>query len=536
MNHLRSNLPMLLLWLTAIVAAPASAQYTQLHNFDWHVEGANPMYPAMLAQGPDGNLYGTLQTSYPNDGSVFAATPDGAVSPLAFFLGPNGNAPQSGLTLGLDGNFYGTTVWGGGSTNTGTVFKYGAGSISTLYSFGNSSDGGYPWVPPIMAPDGNLYGVTDTGASPGQIYRITPDGGYKVIATAPSLTQAPLILATDGNLYGTSQYGGKYNRGTIFQVSLPKGKVKVIHDFNPNKEGSVPFGPVMEDSWGNLEGTTSGGGKYGQGIIYQSTLKGKFKVLHDFQGSECSNSTAGLVADYSVLFGVCSAGGAEGYGTLFEFDTIGGLLLVLHDFQAADGQTPYSTPVLHTNGKIYGLTNQGGTPNAGYGVLYSYQWGITPFVAPVVLNAAHVGDTVQLLGQGFSGGVTVRFNNGNPATSVNIISDTFMTVQVPEGSFSGFISVSEANNEEADGMSLFLIIPQLLNFSPSKGPVGTSVTINGESLTQTTAVTFGGASATFTVNSDKQLTAIVPAKAKSGKIVITTAGGTVTSRGKFVLQ
>ncbi|HVM94101.1 MAG TPA: choice-of-anchor tandem repeat GloVer-containing protein [Terriglobales bacterium] len=533
MKNFKSYLPALLLCLAGMVAVPASAQYSQLHNFDWHVEGANPNYPAMLAQGPDGNLYGTLQTSDPNDGSVFMATPQGAVAPLAFFNGPNGSAPQSGLTLGLDGNFYGSTVWGGSQSSTGTAFKFGAGGITDLHAFANGSDGGYPWVPPIMAPDGNLYGVTDVGTSPGQIYRVAPDGtGFKVIATAPSNTQAPLSLGNDGNLYGTSQYGGKYNRGTIFQVSLPKGKVKIIHQFNPNTEGSVPFGPVLLNSDGNLYGTTSGGGKYGQGIIYRSTLKGKLTVLHDFQGAEGSNSTAGLLPSGEVMYGVCSSGGAFGFGTLFML--FSNEFVVLHDFQEADGATPYSTPILHTNGNIYGLTNLGGTPNAGYGVLYQYQTMDGWSVVPVVLKAARVGDTVQLLGQGFTSATSVVVGLVN--ASFNVISDTFMTVQIPEYAISALIDVHYANGGVASSQQGFLIIPQLLNFSPPRGPAGTLVTINGESLSETTDVTFGGVSASFTVISDKQITATVPAKAKSGKIVITTFGGTATSKGKFVVQ
>ncbi len=537
MKNVRLNVPVLLLCLTAMVAVPASAQYTQLHNFDLHVEGANPNYPAMMAQGPDGNLYGTLQTSDPNDGSVFMSTPLGAFAPLAFFNGTDGNAPQSGLTLGLDGNFYGTTVWGGSQSSTGTAFKFGSGGISDLHAFSNGTDGGYPWVPPIMAPDGNLYGVTDVGASPGQIYRVAPDGsGFKVIGTAPSNTQAPLILGFDGNLYGTSQYGGKYNRGTIFQVSLPSGKVKIVHQFNPSTEGSVPFGPVTQNYDGTLYGTTSGGGKYGQGIVYSSTLKGKLTVIHNFQGMEGSNSTAGLILVLSVpdiLYGVCSSGGAAGFGTLFMVYTDNGDLKVLHDFQTADGATPYSTPILHTNGVIYGLTNQGGTPNAGYGVLYDYGAVTVPFVSPVVLKTARVGDTVQFLGQGFLG--TTRVIVGTQSASFHVISDTFMTIQIPEGAGSGVIEFDESLGEFYT-IQVFLITPQLLNFSPPRGSVGTSVTINGDSLAETTSVMFGKVSATFTVNSDQQITATVPAKAKTGTIAVTTAGGTATSKTKFVVQ
>jgi len=77
-------------------------------------------------------------------------------------------------------------------------------------------------------------------------------------------------------------------------------------------------------------------------------------------------------------------------------------------------------------------------------------------------------------------------------------------------------------------------MPQILNFTPSSGPVGTQVAISGVSLTQTTKITFAGVKATaFSVDSDNQVTATVPEGAKTGKISITTPGGLVHSTGEF---
>jgi hypothetical protein len=66
--------------------------------------------------------------------------------------------------------------------------------------------------------------------------------------------------------------------------------------------------------------------------------------------------------------------------------------------------------------------------------------------------------------------------------------------------------------------------------------VGASVVITGQTFTGATIVTFGGVKATsFTVDSYTQITATVPTGAKTGKIVITTAGGTATSSAKFTV-
>ena len=83
---------------------------------------------------------------------------------------------------------------------------------------------------------------------------------------------------------------------------------------------------------------------------------------------------------------------------------------------------------------------------------------------------------------------------------------------------------------------IYRVTPAIKSFTPTSGAVGTSVAITGTSLTQTTKVTFGGVAATtFTVNSDMKVTATVPTGAKTGKIAITTAGGTATSTGTFTV-
>jgi uncharacterized repeat protein (TIGR03803 family) len=534
MNQSKRNLPATLLLLILFAVGSATAQvYTQLHNFDWHVEGANPNQPALLAQGQDGNLYGTLPTSFPNDGSVFSATVAGGVSPLHLFLGPEGNAPQSGLSLGFDGNFYGSTEWGGTSA-TGTAFKFGSAGLSTLYSFGNGSDGAYPWATPIQAPDGNVYGVTNNGNSPGHIYRITPSGTFTVIATAPSNTVAPMIQGADGNLYGTTPYGGTYNRGTVYQLTL-KGKLKIVHSFNPTTEGGIPNGPVMQAADGKLYGTTTGGGTFGQGIIYQMSTGGATKVLHNFQTIEASNSTAGLVqGSDKYLYGVAASGGGNGQGSLFKISTSGTGFQVLHNFQTLDGDTPFATPTLHTNGKIYGVTNHGGSPNSVYGVLYSFDAGLKPFASLVVIWSGTVGTQVGILGQGFTSATGVKFGSG-PGT-FTVISDTYMIAAPAAGATTGTVTVLEPTGNLV-APQVFKVVPTISGFSPSTGPVGTQVVITGMSLTQTTAVTFGGVkAATFALNSDTQITATVPTGAKTGTIGVTTKGGKATSKGKFTVQ
>jgi hypothetical protein len=81
----------------------------------------------------------------------------------------------------------------------------------------------------------------------------------------------------------------------------------------------------------------------------------------------------------------------------------------------------------------------------------------------------------------------------------------------------------------------FRVTPVIKSFKPTSGKVRTVVTIMGQSFSQTTKVAFGTKSASFTLNSDTQVTATVPTGAKTAAIFITTKGGTATSHGVFTV-
>jgi uncharacterized repeat protein (TIGR03803 family) len=431
--------------LGMLMAKPVlAAGYAELYDFDCATDGCNPVAPALLAQGEDGLLYGTLAsgTSASQDGTVFDFTPGGTLAVLYRFQGLDGFGPQSGLTLGFDGAFYGTTS-NGGANGKGTVFKLSGGVVTSLYSFADGTDGGFPWAPPVQTPDGNIYGVTFSGSHPGLAYRITPADQYAVIATLPSKTQAPLVMAPDGNFYGTTQYGGVSNRGTVFRLSV-KGKLTILHSFDPSTEGGTPIGPVMIGADGRLYGTTSGGGTHSQGIVYRLATSGaSYQVLHNFDGStEGSGSVSGLVqASDKYLYSVMPAGGANGFGTLYRINSTGTKFQVLHQFDNPTGSYPGATPTLHTSGVLYGLTQKGGGgENGAAGVLFGYTHGLTPFVS-LQLWAGTAGTSIGILGQGFSTATGVEF--GSVAATFTVVSDTYMVATVPAGAPTAIVTVLE---------------------------------------------------------------------------------------------
>lgn len=526
----------ILLALTFLLISPMlyAQTYTDIYDFN-NSDGCCANYPSMLAQGEDGSLYGATTSGGTGAGNIFKITPQGTFSNLFNFDGTHGRGPQGGLSLGFDGNFYGTT-YQGGTTPAGTIFKITpSGTQTVLYNFANTTDGAYPRTPPVQAPDGNLYGVTGNGTV-ATLYKLTPSGTFSVVLNLPSQSYSPLIVGTDGNLYGLTNLGGTFNRGTAFQFAPAKKKLKIIHNFGSGTEGQSPYGPLLMGTDGKLYGTTSGGGTASGGTVFQMSTAGKTVTLINFSTQSPANGAtpfSGLSqGSDGFLYGVTSVGGANGLGTLFKISTKGTGFSVLHDFATATGDTPLSTPLLHTNGKIYGLASHGGSHGA-YGAIYCFDAGLKPFTSQFVLYSGKVGDSVTILGQGFSNATGVKFGAG--AGTFVASTDAFMTATVVAGATTDVITVLEPGGNLQTPQK-YKIIPTISGFSPKSGPVGTQVVITGMSLKQTSSVTIGKAKATFVVNSDTQVTATVGAGAVTGKVSLKTKGGTATAAGTFTVQ
>ena len=501
-------------------------------------------------QGHDGdNYFGSFYGGTASYGTLFKITASGqatVVYPVGYFM-------ASGATLGTDGNFYGTDQDGGpggncGFAGCGQVYKITPKGVQTiLYNFTGYADGYAPQAAPIEATDGKFYGTTpySNGNYVSTVYSVTSAGVFKTLHTFTNAEgfdiYAGLVQATDGNFYGVAESGGANSDGTIFRMT-PEGTVTVLHNF-AGSDGARPYYGLMQASDGNLYGTAWTDGAYGQGVVFKITLGGTFTLLHSFDennGDGVGPSSALIEGSDGKLYGVTGQGGSGVYGTIFNI-TKSGTFKLLYTFctsgTCTDGVNPESPVIQNTNGIFYGTTVNGGDLQCngtgdGCGVVFSLNMGLKPFVG-MVRPSGEVGAKVEILGQKLKGTTGVSFNG--TAATFTIVSNNYLTAIVPAGATTGTVQVT-TSSATLDSNQTFRVTPQLKSFNPTSGPVGTPVTITGVSLTQTKKVTFGGVKATsFTVNSDTQVTANVPTGAKTGKIAITTPGGIATSSGIFTV-
>ena len=526
-----------------VLAGTAHAQFSLLYNLGTNAgDPTLPTWVGNFALGRDGNLYSTSPTggsgAYPYEGTVFQLTPAGTPKVLHNFTDDTAYSPQSDLTLGTDGNLYGSTAAGfnANNGNAGTIFRIStSGAFKVLHYFNTNIDGEEPLAPPIQGSDGNFYGTTGYGKGGvfGSVYKMTPTGTLTPLIANLGGHAAGIMQATDGNLYGTVRAVNSKS-GAIFRIT-PGGKYTVLHNFAgyPN-DGYDPAGTIIQASDGNLYGTTSSGGTNNSGTIYKMTLAGAYKVIFNFPPiADGRNPFAGLTQGTDgYLYGATCHGGTTDHGVLFRV-TYAGTFSLRYNFPNNTGNStacPQVALFQHTNGIFFGDIYEGGTHADGG--LYSLKEGLQPFVA-LVTTSGKAGQTIEILGNGLAGATGVKFGTG-PAASFNVLSDTYMTAVVPATGTTGTVTVAAPSGNRVSSKK-FRVLPVISGFSPTSGKVGSSVTITGTGLSQASQVTFGGVKATITADSATKVTATVPTGAITGKITITTAGETATSAATFTV-
>jgi uncharacterized repeat protein (TIGR03803 family) len=467
----------------AVTVTASLAQITTLVNFS----GTNGYYPSMvLTQGADGNFYGTTQWGGVNNGcefgcgTVFRMTPSGTLTTLYNFCTPqyncaDGSIPMGSLVQARSGDFYGTTSEGG-TYGGGTVFKITArGTLTTLYSFctlAGCVDGSYPSGKLILAANGDFYGTTKYGGTYhpdcnvvavtcGTVFKITPSGTlttlYSFCAVAGCVDgyypSGGLVQAANGNFYGVTAFGGSNNNylcgsscGTVFELTSA-GELTTLHSFDLS-DGNSPTtglvqGPNGDFYGGTFQGGTGdcglGGFSAGCGTIFKITRTGLLTTLYDFCGCADGAYPNGLVQGTDGNFyGTTQSRGSRDAGTIFEINPEGTLSTLYAFCGGICGYSPVGGLAQGTDGNFYGTTSGGGSGTQGGGTIFSLSTGLGPFVN-LPSRFGKVGQTGGILGQGFTGTSGV-FLNGDPA-SFTVVSDTYIKATVPVGATTGFVTV-----------------------------------------------------------------------------------------------
>ncbi len=308
-------------------------------------------------------------------------------STIYAFYGGDGSNPL-GLTI-HGGVLYGTTGCLKGCGLVGAVFqmsRFGSSWAHTTIALVS----GQPYAVAVFGPDDHLYGTTFSGGSQrdGSIFELTPQ--MSICKTANCFWAQKLLyqfsgspdgqypgsgaLVWDqaGNIYGTTYNGGSANLGTVYEMTKSGNNwtEAPIYSFT-GPDGEWPYGGVILDGNGNLFGTTTAGGLYGFGTVFELTytigVGWTETVLYNFEDSTDGESPyAGLALDsMGNLYGSAADGGSEGGGTVFELSPVGNTwaFTLLYSFSGPQGMgcpapfAPGPAPLTLDNaGNLYGTT------------------------------------------------------------------------------------------------------------------------------------------------------------------------------------
>ncbi|MBV9572072.1 MAG: hypothetical protein JO056_12605 [Alphaproteobacteria bacterium] len=340
-----------------LYALIGGSKYKKLFDFP---SVAAPRGP--LVRDANGNLYGIEGNGASGNGGIFKLTPQNkkltkwTFETLYTFCPGGGDCPDgatpvmltyegAGAGLPYDGTspLYGSTVFGGGAANSGTVFqlapKGGSWKEKVLYSFcvdANCTDGEWPAYGLVPGAKGVLYGVTTSGGAAGQgvVFRLKPNAKRS-----------------------------KWKESTVYSLCAAANCT----------DGANGAGLAL-DGGGNLVVTASSGGDAGRGTLFRVTPGGSFTRLYSFcQQENCADGSTPLagptVAPDGTIYGVTSLD-----ARVFSFVPAGSAYTVLHTFctdkKCADGFEPLSPLTIDAGGRLLGTTAFGGSKHSG-GTVFS---------------------------------------------------------------------------------------------------------------------------------------------------------------------
>lgn len=438
---------------------------TAVHQFT--NDGSFPFFDNQMINGPDGKFYGTLRYGGKGFGILYSIDPvSGNYSKIKEFNKADGQEPGSRLLLKNDGKLYGMTA-GGGLYNRGVIFSIDP--ITSFYTIVKNFDGTYGGDPSgglTEGVDGKLYGMTRGGGlySAGVIFSFdvntstytklkdfnTVDGNYPV---------GSLTLATDGKFYGLTHSGGSQNSGVIFSFNPLTNLYIKIADLTAST-GSYPYGSLLEATNGKLYGMAISGGIFDNGTVFyfdpSTSAVIKIKDLNTSSGyGPFGSLTQGIDGK---IYGMTKEGGSHGAGVIFSVDLSMNIYSKLHELSYSSAGVPYGSLIFDQNGKMYGTTASGGSYNSG--IIFSFDQANNAFIklkdfgSPNGLNP--MGSLIQasdkkLYGTTTSGGV----NSGGVIFSYSLATGTFSKLKDFPVSFNPSSKLLEGSDGKLYGVSSY---------------------------------------------------------------------------------
>jgi uncharacterized repeat protein (TIGR03803 family) len=438
-----------------------------------------------------GKLYGTATYDYlaageqVGNGFIFEFNhfePDTLLrfKKLAQFDGDNGKYPYGNLIIS-NNKLYGMAREGG-AANKGVIYEFDIHSQSLLkLADFNGTNGEGPLGRLIEDSPGIFYGLAPFSENDGGVlfeFKLS-DNTIVVKHTfqeSSGFNSKGTLCRLNDNLYGLSTYGGDNQKGAIFEFNTSTNEYRNLYSFNTDG-GAFPEGSLIAEG-GKLYGMAYGGGASGLGVIFEYDLNPeepsdeeseeepseptqfeRFKLLYSFSGTNSGAKPFGsLIFTDDKLYGITKEGGNDNKGVIFEYDVASKGYSVKFNFDNLSGFSPGTEMVKIGENDFYGVTQKGGSKNAGvifhFNTIIGYTklWDIKPSKGAWPINAPVKGP------DSFYYGLTHSDKDGSPADVEYIYrydpykEEIKIIHEIGAVSNSGAIGLTLASNNKMYGM------------------------------------------------------------------------------------